>query len=76
MNAFIEHGRAIEAIETDVDLAESSLQSLQGAGIEMEQVTAKLLEDGLQSFADSYDELLANIDEKRSRLAARGEIPA
>ncbi len=72
MNAFIDHGRAIEAIETDVDSAESSLQELQGAGIRMEQVTAKLLEDGLQSFADSYDKLLVNIEEKRSRLVAAG----
>ena len=75
LDAFIEHGRAIEAIETGVDKAESSLRALEEAGIGMEQVTAKLLEDGLQSFADSYDKLLVNIEEKRSRLVAGGEIP-
>ena len=70
--AFLEHGRAFEAIETDVDSAESSLRRLEGAGIGMEQVTAKLLEDGLRAFADSYDKLLSNIEEKRSRLVADG----
>ena len=70
--AFLEHGRALEAIETDVDTAKASLHRLEDAGIGMEQVTAKLLEDGLQAFADSYDKLLANIEEKRSRLVADG----
>ncbi len=68
--AFLEHGQAAEAIETDVDAAESALRHLEEAGISMEQVTAKLLVDGLQSFADSYDTLLANIQEKRGRLLA------
>ena len=76
LNAFLEHGRAFEAIETDIASAESSLRALEAAGVGMEGVTEKLLEDGLQSFADSYDKLLVNIEEKRARLVADGKIRA
>ena len=51
-----------------MNAAESALSRLEEADISMEQVTAKLLSDGLQAFADSYDKLLDNIQEKRSRL--------
>ena len=72
LTAFLEHGRAVVSIEADVESAESDLQRLEDAGILMEQVTARLLNDGLQSFADSYDKLLANIEEKRNRVLAGG----
>ena len=36
----------------------------------MVEVTDKLLADGLKLFVESYDGLLANIDEKKSRLLA------
>ena len=36
----------------------------------METVTAELLEEGIATFAKSFDELLASIDSKRKSLAA------
>ena len=70
LNAFLEHGSASETVELDVDSARETVASLESAGISMDAVTAKLLVDGVKAFADSYDQLLANIDLKLQRLVA------
>ena len=70
LTAFLEHGRVQETLGREVEEAERTLEDLAGAGISMEQVTAKLLADGVKSFADSFDKLLANIEEKKARLTA------
>ena len=69
--AFLDHGGTAETLVQGVEAAEVAIQSLEQAGIQMEQVTARLLADGLKSFSDSYDTLLANIEEKRARLLAQ-----
>ncbi len=70
ITAFLEHGRAEVTLEKDVSAAEQTLATLAAVGINMEQVTAKLLADGVKLFADSFKKLLASIDEKRTRLLA------
>ena len=70
LTAFLEHGTVAATIEQGVDEARQTVEELEAAGISMEQVTAKLLDDGVRSFADSFDKLLANIDEKRAKLLA------
>ena len=71
LTTFLEHGVAAETLEDDVEGAELALESLEAAGVDMGQVTTKLLAEGLKSFADAFDQLLANIGEKRGRLLAR-----
>ena len=73
LTAFLEHGVAAEALEQDVEGSETALRSIEQAGISMEQVTAKLLEDGVKAFADSFDQLLANIEGKRAELLGRDD---
>ena len=75
LEAFLDHGRAAESLERNLHTAEQTIASLESVGISMEQTTARLLADGVKAFADSYDKLLANIDEKASRLAAAGSAP-
>ena len=70
LTAFLEHGNVAETLEQDLQDAELTIESLESAGISMRQVTSKLLADGVKSFADSYDALLENIDEKKARLLA------
>jgi transaldolase / glucose-6-phosphate isomerase len=68
LKAFLDHGRVAEEITRNVDEAQDTLQSLEQAGVIMEQVTAKLLADGVKAFADSFNKLIANIEEKKQRL--------
>ena len=72
LNAFMEHGRAESTIKRDALDARWTMEALAEAGMSMEGVTDKLLTDGVAAFTDSFEKLLANIDEKRARLLARG----
>jgi transaldolase len=45
------------------------LQALAGAGIDMDDVTQKLLADGITAFVTPMESLLAGIDKKRGELA-------
>ena len=72
LSAFLDHGKVIESIGEGVIECETALSSLASAGIEMEQVTAGLLDDGVKAFADSFNQLLDNIALKNSELVGRG----
>ena len=71
LTAFVDHGRAANTLEQGVGQAESDIESLAEAGIDMDQVTDKLLADGLKGFAESFEKLMANIEDKKVRLLAR-----
>jgi transaldolase len=66
--AFLDHGTAQQTLDADIEDATDTLFALEAAGIKMDDITAKLLEDGLMSFADSYDEVVENVDSKRASL--------
>jgi transaldolase/glucose-6-phosphate isomerase len=70
LSAFLDHGQVNETVTQWVPEAEETLQALELAGINMDQVTAQLLADGVKAFADSFDKLLENIEEKKARLLA------
>ena len=70
IEAYQDHGRPEITLDRGVSEAEAVFESLEAAGISMEQVTAKLLADGVKSFADSFDSLVNNIEEQRGRLLA------
>lgn len=69
--AFVDHGRSAQTLDQDVQDAEKVIEALQGAGISLDQVTTKLLADGVSAFATSYDELLAGIEDKAESLLSR-----
>ena len=70
LTAFLDHGRAQATLGQHVAEAGDTVGSLERLGISFEQVSAKLLEDGVSSFADSFDKLLANITGKMAELKA------
>jgi transaldolase len=73
LNAFMEHGQAKATLEQDVADAEHTLEALDTAGISLIGITDKLLTDGVKSFADSFEQLLANIESKKAILLAQGD---
>ena len=74
ITAFLEHGHVDATLEQDVTQAQETVWQLAEAGIGMEQVTAKLLADGVKAFADSFEKLMVNISEKKARLLSREHI--
>ena len=65
IEAFLDHGVvAGDTVKADYAGAHRVMDQLAEAGIDMEAVTQKLLDDGVKQFADSYDELIRGIAEK------------
>lgn len=69
IEAFLDHGEVRRTLDAGVDDARQALREVEASGISMERVTAELLEEGVASFAKSFDELIESIESKRSELA-------
>lgn len=71
LESFRDHGRVSLSAEEDLPQAQAVLAALQAAGIDYEQVTSQLQEEGIQKFIDSFDKLLQCIEDKRKALGGR-----
>src|SRR3954452_10524878 len=70
VKAFQDHGEVEETIEKDVDGARELLDELEQAGVDYDDVVRVLEEEGVQKFADSFNELLDGVAKKRDALVA------
>ncbi len=68
MDAFREHGKLRDSIEENVAGAQRVLGDLGRAGISLDAVTDKLVEDGVRLFAEAADKLLGAVAKKRVTL--------
>ncbi|MDZ4277673.1 MAG: transaldolase, partial [Dehalococcoidia bacterium] len=64
LRAFLDHGKVRPAIEEQLDTAEETLKQAADAGIDLKEVTSRLLTDGLAAFGKDFDKLLGEIDHK------------
>jgi transaldolase len=70
VRAFQEHGEIrSESLTHGIDEANRLLADLAAAGVDYDDVVATLEAEGVQKFADSFEELLEGICAKRSELA-------
>ena len=65
MDAFSDHGSVAETITSNVDGARKVLDDLSRLGIDMTSVAQQLEHDGVLSFQQSFNELLAVLEAKR-----------
>jgi transaldolase/glucose-6-phosphate isomerase len=72
-DAFRDHGRPRATLTEDVDAAVDTIGMLAEVGISLEEVTEKLLAEGVQLFADAFTKLLKAV-EKQSTGAGAGRI--
>jgi transaldolase len=66
LQAIRERATVARTIDLDVDEAYGVMEKLQTAGIDFKQVTADLECAGVKAFADSFDQLLADIGKKNA----------
>src|SRR5919202_4607221 len=69
IEAFQDHGEVAETLTRGVDDARRLLDDLAEAGVDYDDVVATLEEEGVEKFADSFEELLDGIRAKRGELA-------
>jgi transaldolase / glucose-6-phosphate isomerase len=71
MDAFRDHGKVRDTLTADVADAAQTLAAIEHAGISLDAVTAKLVDDGVTLFSDSFDKLNAALAEKRGRMLGK-----
>jgi len=68
IEAFRDHGRVGNTLEQDAAGAQSVLSKLAEFGIDLDQVTDKLQQDGVAAFSRSFDSLLSTLEQKTEKL--------
>ena len=65
LEAFAEHGRARDALGGTERAADRTLADVRDAGINLDDVTEKLLTEGIEAFEVAMSKLLASIERRR-----------
>ena len=68
MDAFRDHGTAKETLTQGLDDAKQVLADAEAAGLNLQQVTLDLVQNGVELFADAADKLLGAVATKRTRM--------
>ncbi|HEX3365217.1 transaldolase [Phenylobacterium sp.] len=68
LDAFRDHGKVAPTLTQDPAAAEATLKEADALGLDLDGVTAALVDDGVRLFAKAFDDLLKAVDDKRRRL--------
>lgn len=70
LQAVLDHGTIAPTLESGLDVAREQLARLAELGVDLDDITEKLLEDGVAAFGKSFESLMDSIAEKRELLLA------
>jgi transaldolase len=70
LNSLLEHATVRETITTAPEAATTLLENLAQVGVNLEALLEELQRDGVEAFVQSYEELIAAVEQKRSQLTA------
>jgi transaldolase/glucose-6-phosphate isomerase len=68
MDAFRDHGHAADTLTDGLDDARHVLAETERLGLDLADVTAQLVTEGVQQFADAADKLFAAVESKREHV--------
>ena len=72
LEAFDDHGVPARSIDADIDGARRVIDEVGKVGIDLDEVSALLEEQGVASFAKSFDELLGSLGAKAATVGGSG----
>jgi transaldolase len=70
LEAFADHGTLARTVDAGFAAAEDTWAALAAVGVDMDDVSAKLEREGVDSFMKSFDELLEALQQKADELRA------
>lgn len=70
IDAFRNHGNAKSLLEHDITGARKILEKIKDAGIDIDTVTQKLEDEGIEKFNKAYDQLIDAVDKKKKKVMA------
>ena len=71
MDAYRDHGHGKEALTVGLDDAKEVLGTAKRLGLDLDEVTHDLVEDGVKQFAKAADDLLGAVAAKRNAMLGR-----
>ncbi len=69
LDAFLDHGSVARTVDTDLAGVRRQLAQLADLGIVLDEITAELMTEGVDAFADSFDDLMSGIVQKVDAIA-------
>ncbi len=70
LEAFRDHGRVRDTLETDLEDEREALHRLGSIGVDLERATGELVEEGISKFVEPFDALLAVVEERTKQNAS------
>ena len=70
LHAFKDHGTVARTIDAGLDEARRVAEELARAGIDIDNVTAQLLQEGVDQFVNSFDKLIDGIEARAGMIKA------
>ncbi len=67
IDAFRDHGKASEALTMDISHAKKVMEDLKNKEINIDEITQKLEDEGIEKFNNAYEKLLKSIDNQKCR---------
>jgi transaldolase len=71
--AYRDHGKPASCLTEGVDRAASGLHHLPELGIDLDQATQQLEDEGVEKFNQPFDSLMATLEDKRREVLAGGK---
>ena len=68
LDAFRDHGTPRDSLEENVADAERVMTELANSGVSLDAITDKLVDEGVQLFAEAADKLLGAVAQKRAKI--------
>jgi transaldolase len=71
IDAYLDHGTVARTVDADTHEAKRALERLEELGVDVADVARTLEDEGVASFAKSFDEVLQTLTDKANALGAR-----
>lgn len=68
--AFDDHGTVVRTVDRGVDEARRAMERLQAVGISFEEITDRLLVEGIEKFVKPFDQLVDVVEQRRRAVVA------
>jgi transaldolase len=69
LDAFLDHGKVSSTLDIGLDEAKDHIKQLTKLGVDLDAITRKLEEDGVASFAKSFESLLNSLAQKKKEVS-------
>jgi transaldolase len=68
LEAFLDHGTVARTVDKDIEAAQAAVARLSEVGIDLDDITDRLLAEGVEKFAAAFDNLLKSLEARRATL--------